>query len=152
MRKKEREILDPLVIEAIIRSSLVCRLAFVDGHRPYLVPVCFGYRQRTLYFHGALQGKKMDLIRAGSPVCFEFESEVVPKPDPEACNWSMRYRSVIGFGRAVIIEDIEEKRTALNIIMAQYAHDQYSISEKSLKGTAVVKIIIEEMRGKQSGS
>ena len=152
MRKKEKEITEASAIEAIIKKSLVCRLALSDDNFPYIVPLCFGYRDRVLYFHGSLKGKKIDIIKKNQNICFEFDinTEIVKAED--ACHWSMKYRSVIGFGKAQLLEDIEEKRKALNIIMSQYSNGTFEFNDAILKKTFVIKVEIESMTGKQSES
>jgi len=152
MRRKEKEITEASAIEAIIKKSLVCRLALSDGNFPYIVPLCFGYRDKVLYFHGSLKGKKIDIIRKNQNICFEFDinTEIVKAED--ACHWSMKYKSVIGFGKAVLLEDLDEKRKALNIIMSQYSDRTFQFNDATLKGTIVIKVEIESMTGKQSES
>ena len=152
MRRKEKEITEASAIEAIITKSLVCCLALSDGNSPYIVPLCFGYKDKVLYFHGSLNGKKIDIIRKNQKVCFEFDinTEIVKAED--ACHWSMKYRSVIGFGKAVLLEDKEEKRKALNIIMSQYSDRTFQFNDDTLKKTGVIKVEIESMTGKQSKS
>ena len=152
MRRKEKEITEASAIEAIIQKSLVCRLALSDGNFPYIVPLCFGYRDKVLYFHGSLKGKKIDIIRKNQNICFEFDinTEIVKAED--ACHWSMKYKSVIGFGKAVLLEDLDEKRKALNIIMSQYSDRTFQFNDANLKGTVVIKVEIESMTGKQSES
>jgi nitroimidazol reductase NimA-like FMN-containing flavoprotein (pyridoxamine 5'-phosphate oxidase superfamily) len=61
MRRKEKEITDKAVIESIILSSSVCRLALSEDNQPYIIPLCFGYEENTLYFHSAPEGKKLGL-------------------------------------------------------------------------------------------
>ena len=67
MRRKDREITDPEKIRAVIGECSVCRLGLADGKRVYVVPVNFGHVEQeghhVLYFHGAKEGRKMDLIR-----------------------------------------------------------------------------------------
>jgi nitroimidazol reductase NimA-like FMN-containing flavoprotein (pyridoxamine 5'-phosphate oxidase superfamily) len=152
MRRKEKEITEASAIESIIKKSLVCRLALSDDNSPYIVPLCFGYRDRVLYFHGSLKGKKIDIIKKNQKVCFEFDinTEIVKAED--ACHWSMKYKSVIGFGKAVLLEDLDEKRKALNIIMSQYSDRTFQFNDATLKGTIVIKVEIESMTGKQSES
>jgi len=152
MRRKEKEITEASAIEAIIKKSLVCRLALSDDNFPYIVPLCFGYRDRVLYFHGSLKGKKIDIIRKNQKVCFEFDinTEIVKAED--ACHWSMKYQSVIGFGKAVLLEDLDEKRKALDIIMSQYSDGTFQFDDAILKKTLVIKVEIESMTGKQSES
>ena len=151
MRRKEKEITEESAIEAIIKKSLVCRLALSDDNSPYIVPLCFGYRDRVLYFHGSLKGKKVDIIKKNQKVCFEFDinTEIVKAED--ACHWSMKYQSVICFGKAILLEDVEEKRKALNIIMSQYSDRSFQFNDALLKKMAVIKVEIESMTGKQSG-
>ena len=63
MRRKDKEITDIKSIEKIIQKSKVCRLGLSLNDTPYIVPVCFGYRAKTLYFHSAQEGKKIDIIK-----------------------------------------------------------------------------------------
>jgi len=152
MRKKEKEITEVSAIEAIIKKSLVCRLALSDDNSPYIVPLCFGYRDRVLYFHGSLKGKKIDIIRKNKNICFEFDINTEILKAEDACHWSMKYKSVIGFGKAVLLEDLDEKRKAFNIIMSQYSDRTFQFNDATLKGTVVIKVEIESMTGKQSES
>jgi nitroimidazol reductase NimA-like FMN-containing flavoprotein (pyridoxamine 5'-phosphate oxidase superfamily) len=151
MRRKDKEISDESAIKSIIEKTNVCRLGMVNGNKPYIVPLCFGYQDNVLYFHGTLKGQKIDLIRKNPNVCFEFDLITKPIESENACDWSMKYQSVIGFGKAVFIESSDEKRKALSIIMAQYSDGQFQFPENMLKATAVIKVEIESMTGKQSG-
>ncbi|UCF92646.1 MAG: pyridoxamine 5'-phosphate oxidase family protein [Desulfobacterales bacterium] len=150
MRREEKEITAPTEIEAIIRQAAVCRLAMVDGDRPYMVPLCFGYRSGELYFHTASEGKKLDILKKNNRVCFEFETGVRLRRGPTACEWGMHYRSVIGFGVASLIEDAASKRRALDIIMANYADGTFEFADASLNQTVVIKIDVASMTGKAS--
>ena len=150
MRRSEKEITDESAIEAIINASLVCRLALSDGDQPYIVPLSFGYQDRTLYFHSALEGKKIDILKKNNRTCFEFDvnSEIIKAE--KACKWGMKYQSVIGFGKAVLVENIAEKKKALNIIMNHYSDRDFQFTDKAIKKIAVIKIEIEGMTGKYS--
>jgi hypothetical protein len=150
MRRKDKEITSRAEIEEIISASLVCRLALADENRPYIVPLCFGYKDNSLYFHSAVQGKKINIIKKNNRVCFEFDvdSEVI-KAD-KACEWSMQYKSVVGFGQASFLEDSESKRRALDIIMKQYSGESSTYPETKLKHTVIIKVDIEQMTGKQA--
>jgi uncharacterized protein len=104
-----------------------------------------------LYLHSALKGRKIDILRENSNVCVEFEShaEIVKADTP--CNWGMKYQSVIGFGNAELLQNFDEKRKALNIIMRQYYDRTFVFEDDYLKATAVIRIEIQHMTGKQSG-
>ncbi len=151
MRRNEKEIMEKSAIEAIIRQSMVCRLALSDGNQPYIVPLSFGYEDGFLYFHAAQEGRKMDMMRNNDRVCFEFDVNAEIVDGKEACDWGMRFKSVIGFGKSVFLHDMEEKRKALAIIMRQYSKRTFRFPDDSVRNTAVFKVAIESMTGKQSG-
>ncbi|MBF0229483.1 MAG: pyridoxamine 5'-phosphate oxidase family protein [Desulfamplus sp.] len=150
MRRKEKEIKEQSEIEAIINSSLVCRLGLSDGNMPYIVPLCFGFKERSIYIHSSLKGRKIDILKINPNVCFEFDSDIEVKETDNPCNWGMKFKSVIGFGKAVFIDDIEEKKEALNIIMQQYSGNSFDFSDNVVNGVAVIRIDIEEITGKWS--
>jgi nitroimidazol reductase NimA-like FMN-containing flavoprotein (pyridoxamine 5'-phosphate oxidase superfamily) len=151
MRRKEKEITDNAEIESIIKNSLVCRLAMVDDGAPYIVPLCFGFKEGVLYFHSAKEGKKIEILKQNNSVCFEFDIGTEVKTGKTACDWGMKYRSVIGFGKANIIEDHEEKHSALEIITTQYADKAYKLTDGAVKETLVIKVAVSSMTGKQAG-
>ncbi|MFC1532217.1 pyridoxamine 5'-phosphate oxidase family protein [Thermodesulfobacteriota bacterium] len=63
MRRKEKEITKKSEIEAVINKALVCRVGLSDNNFPYIVPLCFGYQDNTIYIHGALEGRKIDILK-----------------------------------------------------------------------------------------
>ena len=150
MRRKEKEITDKSEIESIIRKSLVCRLGLADDGSPYIVPLCFGYKDNGLYFHSAKEGRKIEILKRNNDVCFEFDDNLEVQTGKAACDWGMKYRSVIGYGRASFIEDPEEMRKALDIIMRQYADGDFEYSEKVFGKALVIKVDIQSMTGKKS--
>ncbi len=150
MRRKDKEINDIVAIESIIRKASVCRLALCQDDRPYIVPLCFGYKDRTLYFHSADQGRKIEMLRRNNNVCFEIDTDQKLVQADQACGCSMKYRSVIGFGRATLIEDVESKRKALDIIMQHYSDKAFEYPAEAIESTMIIKIKIDSMTGKQS--
>ncbi len=150
MRRSEREIKDRAVIDAIIRHCLVCRLGLSDAVEPYIVPLCFGYDGEALYFHSASDGRKIDILRKNSRVCFEFDIPEGMREAEQGCRWGIKYRSVIGFGTAEIVDDQEDKKKALGIIMAQYSDKEYIFPEDVVTKTTVIKVVIARVTGKQA--
>ena len=150
MRRKEKEITGKSEMESIVRKSLVCRLGMVDEGLPYIVPLCFGYDKDTLFFHSAKEGRKIEILKQNNQVCFEFDIAPEVQPGKTACAWGMKYRSVIGFGKASFIEDQQERRKALDVIMGQYADGDFEYSEKSFEKALVIKVEISSMTGKKS--
>ncbi len=150
MIRKDKEIIELKEIESIIHRSKVCRLAICDESYPYIVPLCFGYSNHTLYFHSASAGKKIDLLKKNTRVGFEFDIDHKVKKSDKACHWGMQYKSVVGFGKATFILEPALKKKALDIIMQQYTKVPYQFKESKIKGTAVIKVEIEQITGKQS--
>lgn len=144
-----KKITDIKEIEEIINRAIVCHIGLVDGDEPYVVPVCFGYERNVLYFHGNLKGRKVELIKKNNRVCFEMEVDLELKKSEEACDWAMKYMSVIGVGRAYILGNDEQKFHALNLITRRYAGDELSFPKSKMDNTLVVKVDIESMTGKQ---
>ncbi len=148
MRNQNQEIVDRDGIDSIIRDSIVCRLGVVDGDTPYIVPMCFGYDGTSLYFHSANAGKKLELLRRNGNVCVEFETGVELEESTKACSFAMKYESVIVFGRALFLKDLEEKKDALNIIVAQYSDKTFKLPPKAVEHIAVLKVEIESITGR----
>jgi len=151
LRLKHKEITDKAEIEDIIRRSGVCRIAMCSGGEPYVVPMNFGYRDNTLYLHSFRQGMKIDCLRENNSVCVEFDVDAVPWPADKICEWGFRYRSVIAFGKAEFIEDRGEKRRAFDVIIEHYTDMEYTIEDKDLDSTLIIKIDLEHVTGKKAG-
>jgi uncharacterized protein len=157
MRKKEREITDRHELETVLKTARILRLGINEpGAPPYIVPVNFGYADNAIYFHCSYEGKKMELIAKDPVVSFEAETDVsiiAPADPTNACDWGVAYRSVIGRGRAHVLTDADEKRAGLLVLMTGVAPDadpsSFTLTDKTVKITAVVKIEIEQMTGKK---
>jgi uncharacterized protein len=152
MKRKDKEITDIRIIESILLEADICRIALSDNNIPYIVPMNFGYSEKTIYLHSIDEGKKIDIIKNNNNICFETESKTSIVKSENPCNWGMKYLSVIGYGKAYFINDFEEKTKALNIIMNKYSGTSgHQFAESQLHKPAVIKIMISEMAGKKSG-
>lgn len=149
MRRKDREITDRAEIESILNEATVCRIALADGGEPYIVPLSFGYEDGSVYIHSAPEGKKIAMLGKNPHCCFEVDicDQVIRGDKP--CSWGMRYRSVIGYGRAEILNDADEKRHGLNCIMEHYGGGTHEFSDRDLGSVTVIRIRIESMTGKK---
>ena len=152
MRKAKREIRDPNAVREIMEKAAVCRIGLSDDGMPYVVPMNFGLGENCLYLHCAAEGRKLDIIRRNNRVCFEMDllREVVR--GESACSFSARYESVIGFGRAAIVEEAAEKRAALDRIMEHYGEQgPFTYQDDILAKTTVIRIVIESLTAKRRG-
>ncbi|MFH1754788.1 MAG: pyridoxamine 5'-phosphate oxidase family protein [Candidatus Latescibacterota bacterium] len=150
MRRKDQEITERKEIDEIIAASQVVRLAMVDGDKPYIVPLCFGYDGKVLYVHCARDGKKTEILKKNANVCFEFEEVGPLEESDKPCNWGIKYRSIIGSGKAVFLEDLEDKKKSLNLIMKQYTDQPFQFEDRMVAAVTVIRIDIEEITGKRS--
>jgi len=151
MRRAEKEITNGREIDSILSKAIVCRIGIIDHETPYIVPMNFGYKDNCLYLHSAADGKKIELLKRNPMVCFEVECDLEIINTGIPCKWSMNYTSVIGYGTAHFITDIEQKRKALHIIIDHYSSgSSYIFPEKNLKEVTVIKIEISDMTAKKS--
>ncbi len=154
MRKLNKKITDATVIIELLNSCQVGRLGTVglDGW-PMVKPLNFAYHAGNIYFHTALEGEKIEQIRSDSRVCFEVDLPIayVRGTAENPCRATYLYRSVIIRGRAVIVEERGEKVAALNALMGKYqpAVSWQAYPDDKLAITGIVRIDIEEMRGKE---
>ena len=125
MRRSEKEIYDPEIIQYVFEHGDICRLGLIDGDIAYIVPMNFGYDNKYIYFHSAVKGRKIDILKGNPLVSFEIDVDHKIKESNSACGWSASYLSVMGRGKVEFIDDPEEKKRGLNLIMKKYSgkHD-----------------------------
>ncbi len=139
---------------AIIAKCKWCHVAMVDPEgNPYVVPMNFGFRDDTVYFHGAQQGRKITCLRNKPEVCIQFSTdhELRYQAEQVACSWSMKYKSVMAFGKAEFIEDPAEKEAALRITMANYSGREFTFNPPAIREVCVWKVKVERFEGRIYG-
>ena len=151
MRRNDKEVVDQNVINAILNNSVICRIALFDDEFPYIIPMNYGYRDNSLYFHCAQEGKKIDLIRKNNKVCFEIEQSHEILKDEISCKWTTKYRSIIGLGHMEIISDYHQKLDGLDVIMQQHGKKENEYNSKNVDNIFVLKLNINSISAKQSG-
>jgi len=152
MRRKDREVTGIQELIGIIDQCKICRIAMVDGAGLYIVPMNFGYaydgNQLVLYFHCAKEGRKIDAMKQNPMVCFEMDCEHRLIEGDNACSFAYSFKSVIGSGRAELVDDSEEKKTALSLLMKHQTGREFSFDDKMAASVTVFKIIAQEFAGK----
>ena len=152
MRRKEKEVTSQEWMEQVLHQGVWLELAMADTDGwPYVLPMNYGYKDGFIFVHGAREGKKIDMLNANSKVCFNIaiDTEII-RNENEPSKFSMKYRSVTGFGVASFIEELEDKKTALKIIMNHYDGPVEPMRDEKLAATSVIKVEITEMTGKIS--
>lgn len=143
---KQESIADNLPLcESIISRCPVCRLGMVDGDRPYVIPVNFGYRDKTIYVHTGLEGRKLEILSNNPNVCVEFDTGHELVKGVVSCKWTMHGESVIAEGSAELVKTTAEKQQALEIIMAHYGGEGHDIPDSSLNAVSIIRIRLTRM-------
>ena len=154
MRRKDREVTDLAEIRKILDTADVLHMGLFDGEYPYVVPLHYGYEFRgdtlVFYTHSAKAGHKLDLIRSNPAVCVEVDCDVETLPAETACAYGSTFASVIAKGKAEILEDAEEKASALNILMKCQTGKDFPISAAMANAVAVLKITAESFTAKRN--
>jgi len=148
MRRKKQALTEAETIEILTTStSGVLAVSGDDGY-PYAVPVSHVYHDGKLYFHGAVEGHKIESIRRNEKVSFCVIAQDNVIPEKRATD----YRSAVVFGRARIVEDAAEKRLALERVAEKFAPgfeaEARQDTERLWDETCVIEITIEHMTGK----
>ena len=153
MTRRELEVTDPEEIIRILNECKVLHLGLVDDGLPYVLPMNYGYvmdkGQLTLYLHSATKGYKLDVLRKNNAVCFDMECDVTPFEGQVACQYGMAYSSLFGKGTAEFVEDVEEKKQALTILMKTQTGKDFTFDDRMVSIVSVLKIHVKSYTAKK---
>lgn len=154
MRRKDREVTEPVKVADIIDRCTCCRIGFCDDGEVYIVPLNFGYKKEngtyTFYFHGAGEGRKIDLIKKSPQVGFEMDTGYLLHEGNIACSYSARFQSVIGNGTVSIVTGFGEKKQGLSLLMEHAAGKQdWDFDEKMVNAVTVFRLEVTKMSCKE---
>ena len=152
MTKRERQVTDPAQIRHILDTARVLHLGLAVDNEPYVVPLNYGYvmegEKLVLYLHSAQRGKKLDMLRANPNVFFEMDCDRVPFESKLPCQYGMVYSSIMGRGVAHIVEDVEEKKCAMSILMKTQTGKDFTFVDRLVSMVAVVRVDVSEYTAK----
>lgn len=155
MRRKDREVTDFDRILRFIDGCDIVRLGLADGDFPYIVPVNFAYtvegQQLRLYIHGAMAGRKYELLRRNGQCSFEMDTALGLECLPAQGDATMRYRSVMGRAAVRFLDGEERQRAIDEIIMARYDETRdFDYDRSSVPHTAVACLTVLELSAKEN--
>ncbi len=153
MTKREHQITERSEILDILDRAMIVHLGLVDGDEPYVVPMNYGYTmdeggKLSIYVHGAVRGRKLDVMRKNPKVFLEMECDVQPFEGELPCQYGTAYKSLMGRGRAVILETPEEKMAALTRFMKTQTGKDFEFNERLVSIVSVVRIDVTEYTAK----
>jgi nitroimidazol reductase NimA-like FMN-containing flavoprotein (pyridoxamine 5'-phosphate oxidase superfamily) len=154
MRRTDRELKSKEELIDVLNDGKIIQIAFIDEHEPYIVTLNYGYRWNAgnikFYFHSATEGRKIKCIKNSPNVCFTISICDPFVQGEKACNYGMKYRSVVGCGRMRIVENDEERILGLNVLMKQYTgKDTWVYDDDIMKKTVVSCLEVEKISGKR---
>ena len=151
--RRELEVTDINEIKRILDTSKIVHVAMVDEGKPYMVTMNYGYvledGKLSLYLHGANKGRKIDVMKANPNVFVEIECDIHPFSGDVACQYGMAYASIMGEGKATIIEDVEAKMKAMSTLMKSQTGMDFSFNERLVSIVTVIRIDVEEFTAKK---
>ncbi len=153
MRRRDREVTDLNEIDKIITQCHCCRIGFYDKGEVYILPLNFGYSRtdskQIFYFHSAKEGRKIELIRQNPKVGFELDCNYQLRTHSLACSHSASFSSIIGTGTLSFIEDLTEKRAALQQIMQHNTKkSDWKFDQSMVNSVALFKLQVSKISAK----
>ena len=153
LTKRERQVTDPEKILHILDTGKVLHLGLSVKDEPYVVPMNYGYTMEegklTLYLHSAQRGKKLDMIQANPKVFFAIDCDRQPFEGEKPCQYGLAYSCVMGKGIARIVEDVEEKKQAMSILMKTQTGKDFTFEDRLTTIVSVIRIDVLEFTAKR---
>jgi nitroimidazol reductase NimA-like FMN-containing flavoprotein (pyridoxamine 5'-phosphate oxidase superfamily) len=116
-RLPERGSLERALVHAILDEGLVCHVGFATERGPVVIPTLYARDGETVYLHGSPASRMLRALARGVPLCITVtlvDGLVLAR---SAFHHSMNYRSAVLFGRARSVDDLDEKRRALRLLV-----------------------------------
>lgn len=134
----------------VMHKAPYITVSFIDEDgKPYGLPLSLASDDDVnWYFHGALEGKKLEAIKTHPDVCLSAVTRCAPTVGPKDGSFTLQYKSAMAIGRAELVKDNPEKIMALRAICQRFLPSHMAAFdaaiERSLDRTAVVKITLTE--------
>ena len=152
LTKRERQVTDPKEILRILDEAKVLQLGLSVNDEPYVVPMNYGYTMEegklTIYLHSAVKGKKLDMVRKNPKVFFSLDCDRQPFEGRVPCQYGLVYSSLMGRGIATLVEDVEEKKQAMSILMKTQTGKDFSFEDRLVSIVTVIRIDVQEYTAK----
>lgn len=153
LRLDERGSYDRELVHRVLDEALICHVGFVTERGPVVIPTIHARLGETLHLHGSPATRMQRTLAKGVDVCVTVtivDGLVLAK---SAFHHSMNYRSVVVFGRAAPVTDLDEKARVLDRFTAHVAGDERQAqlrphTEKELRGTSVLALPLVEVSAK----
>ncbi|MBP1995120.1 pyridoxamine 5'-phosphate oxidase family protein [Paenibacillus eucommiae] len=126
VRYQVRECRDQEKIEQFLCTARIGNLGLVDGKLPYVVPLNYVWTNGKLYFHGAGGGRRNQIMSENPEACFTVCEEYGTLTDPVPAKTDTAYMSVMIFGKAELVSDLDEATEVLQVMIDKYVPGYYN--------------------------
>ncbi len=148
LRRQDRKLSDKESIEILRKGEYGVLSMCTTDHWGYGIPLNYtSFADKTIYFHCAIEGSKLDYLRSNNRVsfCVVRNTQLLP------AKFSTLYESIIVFGTTSEI-DGEEKRKALILLIdkysSEYMQEGLKYIDRAFERTNIIKLSIESFCGK----
>jgi nitroimidazol reductase NimA-like FMN-containing flavoprotein (pyridoxamine 5'-phosphate oxidase superfamily) len=153
MQKKDREITDQNELMEILKQGKYATISMCRKNESYIVALNYGYDQKknALYFHCAQKGLKIDFINENPQVCGTIIEDLGYVTD----ECEQKYRSVVFWGEMFFVENLEEKKHGIDVLINHLEKNPGKVKEKSIKSeqsyqdVGILRLDIKELSGKK---
>ena len=152
MRRKDREVTNREDILRIVNDAKYLHLALFDGEYPYIVSMHYGFVDSdpiVFYMHSAKEGHKIDLIKSNCNAAITLECNVILQESSNACSYTSTFSSIFAKGKVFLVEDNEEKKKALELIMKNQSGKHFDIKDNMASSVAIIKFVATELSAKE---
>ena len=152
LTKRECLVTDPEQVRHILDTAKVLYLGLSVNDDPYVIPMNYGYAleegKLTLYLHSAVKGRKLDMMTANPRVSFALDCDRKPFEGRVPCQYGLVYSSVAGKGTATIVDDVEEKKQAMSLLMKTQTGKDFTFEDRLVTIVSVIRIDVDEFTAK----
>ncbi|MEE1010029.1 MAG: pyridoxamine 5'-phosphate oxidase family protein [Agathobacter sp.] len=153
LTRREHEVTDINEIVGILDRAKVAHVGMIDDNKPYVVSMNYGYimenENLTIYLHGATEGRKLDILKKNPNVFIEIDTDIEPFEGEKPCQYGISYSSIMCEGVAEIVDDVEEKKKALSILMKTQTGKDFEFDDRMTTIVSVIRINVDSFTAKK---
>ncbi|MGW9103259.1 pyridoxamine 5'-phosphate oxidase family protein [Priestia megaterium] len=128
IRYNQRTCMNERKINDFLSKAQTVFLGLVDQTTPYVIPLNFVWDQECFFFHGAAEGRKIDIIHKNPNACFTISENYGTMVNPIPAKTDTAYMSVMAEGRIEVVTDLDEATAAMQAMLNKYVPGYYHSS------------------------
>ncbi len=147
-RKPDRAAYDETAVHAVLDAGIIAHIAYVIDGQPFVTPTTYWREERKLYWHGSAASRMLQAQADGIPVCVtvsHVDGLVVAR---SGIAHSLNYRSAMVFGRARLVEGLEDRRAAMSAFIDRLYPNRSAelrpMTDKEIRQISLLEMTIED--------